>query len=128
MHRASAALGDPRRRVRNRLRSVSRRVLMIGRQARSTETRDALVRSYRQLMASTRAVMRDATTMVRRISRRLRSVPRSAATTLTVARERLQQIQPLVTRVLAQTRARLIGGDVHVPDKVLRSLNRIPRP
>jgi hypothetical protein len=28
-------------------------------------------------------------------------------------------MQPLVTRVLDQTRARLIGGDTHVPDKVL---------
>jgi hypothetical protein len=28
-------------------------------------------------------------------------------------------MQPLVTRVLTQTRARLLGGDTHVPDKVL---------
>ena len=35
MQRASAALGDPRGRIRNRLRSVGRRVLIIGRQARS---------------------------------------------------------------------------------------------
>jgi len=75
MQRASAALGDPRERMRNRLRSVGRRVLNIGRQARSPETRDALVRSYRQLMATTRAVGRDATTMVRRIVQRLRTAP-----------------------------------------------------
>ena len=35
------------------------------------------------------------------------------------ARERLRQMQPLVTRVLAQTRSRLLGGDTHVRDKVL---------
>ena len=51
MPRASAAVGDARGRVRNRLRSVGRRVLAIGRQARSPETRDALVRSYRKWMA-----------------------------------------------------------------------------
>jgi Transposase domain (DUF772)/Transposase DDE domain len=119
MQQASAALGDSRGRVRNRLRSVGRRVLIIGRQARSPETRDALVRSYRQLMATTRAVVRDATTMVRRISQRLRTVSPSAATTLTQARQQLQQLQPLVTRVLDQTRARVLGGDTHVPDKVL---------
>jgi hypothetical protein len=28
-------------------------------------------------------------------------------------------MQPLVTRVLARSRARLLGGDTHVPDKVL---------
>jgi IS5 family transposase len=119
MRRASAALGDPRGRVRNRLRSVGRRVLVIGRQARSPETRDALVRSYRRLMATTRAVVRDATTMVRRISQRLRTASPAVATTLRQARQRLQTMQPLVTRVLAQTRARLLGGDIHVPDKVL---------
>ena len=119
MQHASAALGDPRGRVRNRLRSVGRRVLIIGRQARSPETRDALVRSYRRLMATTRAVGRDATTMVRRITQRLRTASASIATALTRARQQLQYMQPLVTRVLDQTRARLLGGDTHVRDKVL---------
>jgi transposase, IS5 family len=119
MQRASAALGDAPGRVRDRHRSVGRRVLIIGRQARSPETRDALVRSYRQLMATTRAVVRDATTMVRRINQRLRRASRSVAATLSQARQQLQQMQPLVTRVLAQTRARLLGGDTHVRDKVL---------
>jgi IS5 family transposase len=118
MQRASAALGDPRG-VRNRLRSVGRRVLVISRQARSLETRDALVRSYRQLMATTRAVMRDARTMVRRISQRLRTVSTTTRSILTRARRQLHQMQPLVTRILDQTRARLIGGDIHVPEKVL---------
>jgi transposase, IS5 family len=119
MQRASAALGDAPGRVRNRLRSVGRRVLIIGRQARSPETRDALVRSYRRLMGTTLAVMRDARTMVRRISQRLRTAAGVTASTLTRARQHLQQFHPLVTRVLDQTRARLLGGDLHVPDKVL---------
>jgi IS5 family transposase len=119
MQRASAALGDRRGRIRDRRRSVGRRVLIIGRQARSPETRDALVCSYRQLMGATRAVMRDAATMVRRISQRLRTVTASTAVTLTQARRRLQQLQPLVTRIVDQTHARLLGGDTHVPDKVL---------
>jgi hypothetical protein len=71
------------------------------------------------LLKIARAVVRDATTMVRRISQRLRAASRSAATTLIQARQQLQQMQPLVTRVLTQTRARLLGGDTHVPDKVL---------
>jgi IS5 family transposase len=118
MQRASAALGHTAGHVRNRLRSVGRRVLVIGRPARSPETRDALVRSYRQLMATPRAVVRDATTMVRRIGQRLRTAPRAVATRLMQARERRRQMQPLVTRILHQTRARLLGGDIHVPDKV----------
>jgi hypothetical protein len=58
-------------------------------------------------------------TMVRRISQRLRTAPPSLATSLLTARQRLQQLQPLVTRILDQTRARLLGGDTHVPDNVL---------
>jgi transposase, IS5 family len=119
MQRASAALGDRRGRVRDRRRSVGRRVLVIGRQARSPETRAALVRSYRRLMATTRAVARDAVTMVHRISQRLRTAPRPVATALIQARRRIQQVQPLVHRILQQTRARLLGGDTHVPDKIL---------
>jgi transposase, IS5 family len=118
MPRASAALGDSGR-IRDRRRSVGRRVLIIGRQARSPETRDALVRSYRRLMATTRAAVRDAATMVRRISHRIRNAPAAVASTLTQARRQLQQMPPLIARVLAQTRARLLGGDTHVADKVL---------
>src|SRR5438874_1296519 len=62
MHRASAALGDATGRARSRLRSVMRRVLIIGYQARTPKTRTAMAASYRKLMATTRATMRDAAT------------------------------------------------------------------
>jgi IS5 family transposase len=45
MHRASTALGDQPGRIRNRLRSVTRRVLSIGDEARAPKTRAALVKS-----------------------------------------------------------------------------------
>jgi IS5 family transposase len=70
-------------------------------------------------MASTRAVLRDATTMVRRINQRLRTAAPTIATILMATRTRLQAMTPLVTRVLMQTRGRLLGGDIHEPDKVL---------
>ncbi len=119
MGRASTALGDQPGRLRNRLRSVTRRVLTIGYQARSPKTRDALVQSYRRLMATTRAVLREADTMVRRLAQRRRTATGVAASTLQRAQHQLQHMRPLVTRVVAQTRARLVGGDTHVPDKVL---------
>jgi phage tail protein X len=87
--------------------------------ARSPQTRDALVRSYRRLMATTRAVMRDAATMVRRVGQRLRAATDATAPALRAARVTLQQMRPLVDRILDQTRARLVGGDTHVLDKVL---------
>lgn len=119
MERASTALGDQPGRVRNRMRSVVRRVLTIGYQARSPKTRTALVQSYRTLMATARAVQREAATMVRRLGQRLRTARATTQPILQRAQAQLQQIRPLVQRVLAQTRARVLGGDTHVPDKVL---------
>ncbi len=119
MQRASAVLGDPTGRIRNRMRSVMRRVLVIGYAARSPKTRPVLVHSYRKLMATTRAVVRDADTMVRRIGHHLRKVSPDVQRSLRRAQDQLRQLRPVVRRVLAQTRGRIVGGDAHVPDKVL---------
>jgi IS5 family transposase len=119
MQRASTALGDQPGRIRNRLRSVIRGVLTIGYQARSPKTRDAMVQSYRKLMATTRAVVRDADTMIRRLCQRRRTATAATASVLHRAHQHLRQMRPLVERVVAQTRARIMGGDTHVPDKVL---------
>jgi transposase, IS5 family len=119
MKRANAALGDAQGRVRNRLRSVMRRVLTIGYQARSPKTRAAMAVSYRKLMATTRATMRDATTMVRRIGQRMRKEQPAVQRSLRSAQNQLREMRPVVQRILAQTRARILGGDTHVPDKVL---------
>ena len=119
MQRASAVLGDPSGRMRNRLRNVTRRVLIIGYEARSPKTRDAMVKSYRRLLATTRAVLRDSATMARRLSQRVRTARRQVQPILQRAQEQLQAMRPLVQRVVDQTRARLLGGNTHVPDKVL---------
>jgi hypothetical protein len=105
--------------VRNRLRSVPRRVLTIGYQARSPKTRTALVQSYRRLRAAARAGQRDAATMVRRLGQRVRTARATTHPILQHALAHLRQMRPVVQRVLAQTRARVLGGDTHVPDKVL---------
>src|SRR5882672_5795665 len=119
LQRASAALGDPSGRIRNRLRSVIRRVLIIGYEARSPKTRDAMVKSYRTLMATTRAVLRDTATMVRRLGQRVRTASPQVQPILQRAQNQLLAMRPLVQRVVSQTRARVLGGDTHVPDKVL---------
>src|SRR5216683_1252972 len=119
MQRASTALGDPAGRIRNRLRSVTRRVLIIGYQARSPKTREAMVKSYRTLMATTRAVLRDTATMVRRLGQRVRTARPQVQLMLQRAQDQLQEMRPLVQRIVDQTRARILGGDTHVPDKVL---------
>jgi transposase, IS5 family len=119
MQRASTALGDSPGRIRNRLRSVTRTVLMIAYQARSAKTRVAFVQSYRKLMATSRAVVRDATTMIHRLGQRIRTAGATMQPILQRAQDQLHAMRPIVHRVLAQTRARVLGGDTHVPDKVL---------
>jgi transposase, IS5 family len=119
MQRASTALGDEPRRIRNRMRSVTRGVLRIGYEARSPKTREAMVRSYRKLVATTKAVLRDADTMVRRLAQRRRTATPVTTSVLQRAQQQLQQMRPAVERIVAQTRARVLGGDTHVADKVL---------
>src|SRR3989441_9368046 len=95
MQRASTALGDQSGRIRNRLRSVTRRVLIIGYQARSPKTRPALVKSYQKLMATTRAVLRDTATMVRRLGQRRRTARPQGQPVLQRAQHQLQAMRPL---------------------------------
>jgi IS5 family transposase len=118
LHRAGAVLGGTAATVRNRLRSVNRQVLAIAKTARRGDDA-ARPRIYRRLMAHTRAVLREADTMVRRLAQRVRTAAAGPRRVLQQARATLDHFRPLARRVLAQTRARVLGGDTHVPDKVL---------
>jgi len=119
LHHGCRALGEPTTRIRNRARSVARRCIAIRLQSRREERRPDLVRSYRRLMATTRAVVRDTGTMVRRLGQRLRTATATTATWLHRVQGRLRELRPIVQRVLDQTRARVVGGDSHVADKVV---------
>jgi len=108
-------------RVRDRTRSVRRRVFEIvqrtraaGRgSARTQATRKARVTTlYKEVMAITRTVVRHADTM-------LHDMPHPRGRRSARLRDRLRQTAGLVRRVLAQTRARVLQGDTHHPDKIL---------
>jgi IS5 family transposase len=117
--RLETLVGHGRRAVRNRSRSVTRRVLEILHAARSPKTREVLVRSYRRLLASTQAVLRDAETVRRRAAQRVRTAAGPTRRQVVRAQRRLRTTVPLVRRVIAQAKARVLHGDTHVPDKVL---------
>src|SRR5438067_668732 len=124
MQRASTALGDRAGQIRNRMRSVTRRVMIIGYEARSPKTRDAMVKSYRTLMATTRAVLRDTATMIRRLGQRVRNARPPVRPILQRAQDGLAAMRPLIQRVVDQTRARVLGGNTHVPGKILSLFER----
>jgi IS5 family transposase len=120
MRRVQDVIGAGRRRVRNRLRSVTRRCFAIARASRRATQRPALTREYRRLMGLTRAVVRETDRTVRRLRVHLRRrLRRRTRATLERARTQLRTTRALVTCVLEQTRARVFGGDTHVPHKVL---------
>lgn len=119
MQRVGAVVGGAAAQVRNRLRSVGRRVLAIARVSRREQDRPQRVRQYHRLMAITRAVLRDADTTVRRLAQRVRRVTPAVQRMLQRARQTLDTMRPLARRVLAQTRQRIVGGDTHVSNKVL---------
>src|SRR5712691_1106279 len=78
-----------------------------------------MIKSYRRLMATTRAVLRRAATMVQRLRQRARTASPPIRPILQRAQDGLLAMRPLVQQVVDQTRARVLGGDTHVPDKVL---------
>lgn len=114
-----ALVGQGRQAIRDRARSVTRRVLEIQYAARSPQTRDTLGASYRRLVATTRAVLRDAATMQRRAAQRVRTVGDATRRRVVRAQTQLTTMIPLVERVIAQTTQRVFHGDTHVPDKIV---------
>ena len=103
-------------RVRERTRSVARRVFEIAQRSRTANARTPakirarsqarMKRLYQGLLRITRTVVRHAECAVTRARRRKEAAP--LATTVA-----------LVRRVVAQTRARVLRGDTHYPGKVV---------
>jgi len=122
MKRIEAATGVVGRKVRDRRRATTRRVLEIGRAARSRvgDARKQMVRTYKRLLAITRATARDAERVVSEVAQAIRTVATRAAMLLVLcATAYLEAMLPLVGRVIAQTRARILSGDIHFAEKLL---------
>ncbi len=116
--RIEKVIGTGRRRLRNRLRSAGRRVLEIALSARNNSDASEKKRRllYQRLLGAARNVIRD----VRRIvNRARRSVARPAAEAVRSLSAKLQQATRLAERIVEQTRARILRGDVHHEHKVL---------
>lgn len=75
-------------------------------------------------MATTRAVLRDTATMVRWLGQRVRTPSPQVQPILQRAQDRLQEMRPLVQRVVDQTRARILGGDTPCPRLLTRGCSQ----
>jgi IS5 family transposase len=122
MQQIQAAVGPVGTAVRNRLRSVTHRLIEIGRASRGRGA-GALARQqagYQKLMAITRRVLGQA----KRVAQEVRQGITRAGTLLGQVvveglAQHLEDVRALTRRVLAQTQARVVEGNTHFPHKVL---------
>lgn len=106
--------------IRDRSRSVRRKVFEIARLSRraNSETAQAKRKNrYQEVMGLARATVRETERILRGVMRRkgLNPVRKGVQKLRAVLREQVE----LVNRVIRQTRARILGGDTHYPDKLL---------
>jgi IS5 family transposase len=109
-------------RLRNRTRSVARRVFTIAPLSRQAQHEPVKVRMrtlYRELMGRTRAVVREAEAAAHQVAAgRVRAVGIAQFAVEGFAQQ-LRETTGLVRRVLAQTRARVLRGNTRSPAKRL---------
>lgn len=127
MRQIRAEVADAAIEVRDRARSLGRRVFEITQRSRKAsartgtavreQTKARMTGLYREAMAITRAVVRQAATV-------LNQTADTVDLGVQALRAQLQDTTGVVGRVLAQTRARVLKGDTHYPDKVLSIFER----
>jgi transposase, IS5 family len=109
--------GGLRKRVRNRMRSVTRRVIAIAHALRhkGPEGEQKRKREYRELLRVTRRIVNDA----RRVLKEAGDLPRRRRLKARPAIELLQTFIERVRRVVRQTRDRVFKGITQSPDKIV---------
>ena len=119
LHKVRRLVGQLR--FRDRTRSVARRVLEIAQASRKPgEAAQTKVKKlYRRLMGTTRAVVREAQKAVGQAKRRAKKLATQARQRVQGLGQQVKQMSELTQRVLEQTKARVVKGDTHHPDKVL---------
>lgn len=122
MKRVAAIVGDTGAKLRDRSRSVKYRILEIGRAARSKggAGKERLQQGYEKLLTSVSRVVGQAKRFSHEIVtgvKTSRDVFKQAA--LEGLRKELDTMTPRVKRVMQQARARVFGGDTHVPKKIV---------
>jgi IS5 family transposase len=108
--------------LRDRTRSVARRVFAItqlSRQAKQEPVKIRMRTLYRELMGRTRAVVREAETAAQQVAAGTVRAVGVAQLAVEGLAQQLRETTELVRRVVAQTRARILRGDTHYPDKLL---------
>ena len=108
--------------VVNHARATTNRVLEIHRAAKSfsESAKERMKDGYRRLLSMTRSVVDQAESIGERLAAGTLKLAANASVPRMVAlQENLSHFTPLVNKVIAQTQARVFGGDNHVKGKIL---------
>ena len=122
MKKITAVTGQVGTRLRNRMRAVGHRVMEIARASRSQgpPREEKLKRGYRRLLTGTRQVVNQALRFSREIGSGVkRAADRRRQVVLQGLQEQLETMIPLVKQVIRQAKRRVLGGDAHVPEKLV---------
>lgn len=117
MQQIQSKVGGLKRRVRDRKRSVRKRVIAIAYALRhkGPEGEQKRQRQYRELLRLTRQILNDS----RKVLQEVETLPASCGRKVSGLGERLEAMADQVRRVVRQTKARIFAGVTQFPDKLL---------
>jgi IS5 family transposase len=115
--------GKAGERVRDRMKSVGRRVMEIARVTRTKgqkQTKEKLQASYKRLLHTTGQVVAQAKRIAEEIAKGIQKSRKLVEQLrLESLQAELERMIPLVKQVMHQTKARVFGNDLHVADKLV---------
>ncbi len=117
MKKIGRKVGGLKKKVRNRMRSVTQRVIAIGYALRrkGTEGEEKRKKEYRELLRLTRQILNDS----RRVLQEVEALPPRLQKPVRGLGEGLYAMTEQVRRVVRQTKARIFGGATKFPGKVV---------
>ena len=117
MKQIEQTTGGLNRKIRNRKRSVTKRVIAIAHALRhkGPAGEERRKREYRELLHVTRRILGDA----RRVLAEVEGLPRCRRTPVRELCEHLKTMADRVRSVVRQTKARIFGGLTQLPDKIV---------
>ncbi len=117
MKKIEHKVGGLHRKVRNRMRSVTKRVIAIGLALRYKGTEGELKRKqeYRRLLRLTRQILNDS----RRVLQEVEALPTRHRRAVRGLGERLEAMSEQVRAVVRQTKARVFAGVTQFPGKLV---------
>jgi IS5 family transposase len=117
MQKIEKKVGGLKRKIRNRMRSVTKRVIAIGHALRykGREGEEKRRREYQELLSLTRRIVNDAG----RVLQDVQAMPRRRRHKVRRIAQQLQTMIERVRGVIRQTRARLFRGATQFPEKIV---------